>query len=55
MVRDRTNITIVIIYEVRYLPSNGATANVVYHDLDLHFPSHEFWNVNISQMVTVNA
>ena len=32
-----------------YLPSNGAAANVVHHDLDLHFSDHEFWNVNILQ------
>ena len=32
-------------------PSNCATANVVYHDLDLYFQGHEFWNVNISKTV----
>ena len=37
MVRDRANITIAIRYEVTYLPSNGTTASVVHHDLDIHF------------------
>ena len=31
-----------------HLPSNGATANVVHHDLDLNFQGHEFFIVNIS-------
>ena len=34
-----------------YLPSNGATTNVVHHDLDLHFQGHDFWNVNMWKMV----
>ena len=37
-----------------YLPLNGATANVLDHDLDLHFQGHEFRNANISKMVRVN-
>ena len=36
------NFTIAIRKEVRYLPSNGATANVVHHDHDLHFQDHKF-------------
>ena len=40
--------------EVRYLPSNGTTANVVNYDLDLHFQGHKFFNVNISKMVTAS-
>ena len=28
--------------EVRYLPSHGATANVIHHDFDLHFQDQEF-------------
>ena len=51
MARDSAYITIAIRQEAMYLPSNGATANVVYHDLDLHSQEHEFWNVNISKMV----
>ena len=31
---------------IRYLPSNGATANVVHHGLDLYFQGHKFLNVN---------
>ena len=31
------------------MPSNGDTANVVQHDLDLRFHGHEFCNVNISK------
>ena len=30
--------------------SNGATANVVHHDFDLHFQVYKFLNVNISKM-----
>ena len=30
------------------LSTNGATANVVHHDLDLHFQGHYFLNVTIS-------
>ena len=26
-------------------------ANVVHHDLDLHFQGHDIWNVNISKTV----
>ena len=36
-----SNITIAIIKKVRYLPSNGTTANVIHPDLDLHFQGHE--------------
>ena len=32
-----------------YLEFNGATANVIFNDLDLHFQGHEFWNVKISK------
>ena len=35
------------------MQSNSATANVVRHDLDLHFKGHELLNVNIS--ITVKA
>ena len=35
-------IAIVVIYEVKYLPSIGATANVVRRDLDLHFKVANF-------------
>ena len=38
-------------YGVRYLPSNGSTAIVVRHDLELQFQGHTFWNVNISKTV----
>ena len=41
----------VLAWEVEYLPSNGATANVVRHDRDLYFQGHEFLNVNISKTV----
>ena len=34
-----------------YLPSSDATANVVSHDLYLHFQGHEFGNVNIFKTV----
>ena len=51
MVRDRAYVTIVIKYEVIYLPSNDTTANVKPHDLDLHFQGHEFRNVSISKTV----
>ena len=44
MVRDRANITIDIKQKAMYLPSNDAIANVVYHDLDLHFQSHKISN-----------
>ena len=37
MVRDKANITIAVRYEVRYYPSNSATVNVVYCEIDLHF------------------
>ena len=47
----RANITIAIRWEVRYLPSNGATANVGHHDFDKHFQDHEFLNVNSSKTV----
>ena len=33
------------------MPSNVATANVVYHDLDLKYQGHEFGNVNILKTV----
>ena len=46
-VKDRANITIAIRYEVRYLPSNGAVANVEHRDFDLHLQGHEFLIVNI--------
>ena len=36
-------------YDVRYLQSNGATANFVYDDLDIYFQGHTFFNVNISK------
>ena len=39
---DKANIIIAIRYEVWHFPSNGAAANVVYHDLDLNFQDHEF-------------
>ena len=35
---------------VRYLPSNGTTANVVHHDC-VHFQGHELLKVNILQTV----
>ena len=54
MVIDRTNITIVIIYEVRYMPWNETTENVVHHDLDLQFQGHEFLNGKISKTVTAS-
>ena len=50
---QNSNITIAIRREVRYLSSNGDTANVVNHDHGLHFQGNEFWNVNIS--ITVRA
>ena len=34
--------SIAIRYEVKYLPSNGAAANVVNHDRDLHFQGLTF-------------
>ena len=42
---ENINIAIAIRYEVRYLPSIGATANVVHRDLDLHFKvtNFELW------------
>ena len=46
-----TNITIAIRLKVRHFPSNGFTANVIRHDLNLRCHSHEFGNVNISKMV----
>ena len=42
MVRDSTNITIAIKYEVMHSPSNDAIANVVPLDLDLHFLRSKF-------------
>ena len=45
MMRDRTNITIAIRYEVMYSSSIDAVANIVRPDLDFHFQGHEFWNV----------
>ena len=36
------NINIELIWEVSYLTSNGATANVVHHDLDLYFQEYKF-------------
>ena len=36
------NISIAFRYEVRYLLLNGATANTVRHNLDLHILGHEF-------------
>ena len=41
MVRDRTNITIAIRYEIRYFPSNGVNAKVIRRDLDLYFQGHK--------------
>ena len=35
------NITIAIRQEVRYLQSNGVTANAVHHDLVLNLQGHE--------------
>ena len=52
--RDRSNITIAIRYEVSCLPTNGATANVVHHDLDLHFQGDKSWNVYILETVTAS-
>ena len=43
MVRDRANVIISIKWEVRHLPWNGITANVVCHDLDPHFQGYEFF------------
>ena len=40
--------------EVMYLPSNGATVNVVHHDTDLYFQVHEFLIVNISIYVDIS-
>ena len=34
-----------------YLPSYGATANVVHHKFDLYFEGHNIWNMNILKMV----
>ena len=42
MMRDRAYITIAIRYEVMYLPSNGAIANVIHYDLDPHFKVTKF-------------
>ena len=42
-VRDIANITIVVRYEVEHLTSNGATATVMHHGLDLYFQGHEIW------------
>ena len=53
-IRGRAKITIAIKFEVEHLPSNGATANVIHNDPDLHFQGHEFWNVNISKTVTAS-
>ena len=50
---ESARVTIAKRVEVRYLPSNGATANVVYHDFDLYFQGHEIWNVSI--LITVRA
>ena len=41
MVKDRANITISIKKKVRYMPSNGAIANVVHCDLGLYFQCHK--------------
>ena len=49
--RDRANITIANQYEVMYLPSNGAIANIVHRDLDLHFQCHKISNANIWKSV----
>ena len=40
MVRDRAHIAIVVRQEVRYQPSNGPSANIVQHNLDLWFKYH---------------
>ena len=37
-----TNNTVAIRWKVRHLPSYGATATVVHHDLDLHSQGHTF-------------
>ena len=37
------------------MPSNGAVANVLYHDLDLHFQGHTLLNVNISKTVRASG
>ena len=41
MMRDRANRTISIRYEVRYLQSKGAIANVMQRDLDRYFQCHK--------------
>ena len=45
-VRDRANIT--INHEVGSHVSNGATANIEHHELDLYFQGHTILVVNIS-------
>ena len=44
-------ITIANRYEVRYLPSYGATANAVHRDFCLHFQGHEISNVTMWKTV----
>ena len=38
----------------KYLSSNGATANVVHRDFDLHFQGHKISNENISKTVRLS-
>ena len=40
--------TLLLSWDMKYLPSNGTTVNVIHRDLDLHFQGHEFLIVNIS-------
>ena len=47
MVRDNENVTIVIDWDVMYLQSNDAIANIVHRDLDLRFQGRTFSNANI--------
>ena len=51
MVTYRAIITTAIKFEVMYLLSNGAIANVVHRDLDQHIQGHKTWNVNILKTV----
>ena len=59
--KDRENITIAIKYELMYLQSNGAVANVVHRDLDLYFQGHNiFGNIiyhiwNMVKAIVENA
>ena len=44
--RYSSNTTIAIKWEVVYLSSNDAIANVIRRDLDLHFHDHKIRNVH---------